>query len=156
VRTIDRVMRAALRVGIGRRGTALLETRGRRSGQSRVTPVTNGLDGAHFWIVTEHGVRADYVRNLLAEPHARVNADGEWRTGSGALGRTSTSSAGRPRTFRSSESIWTTEPRRSTLGKRRELVVCPPPARVRDRAAAACGMPSRCLASLLPVERRRR
>ena len=81
MRTIDRVMRATLRVGIGRRGTALLETRGRRSGQPRVTPVTNGLDGAHFWIVTEHGVRADYVRNLLAQPHVRVNADGEWRTG---------------------------------------------------------------------------
>ena len=81
MRTIDRVMRAGLRVGIGRRGTALLETRGRRSGQPRVTPVTNGLDGARFWIVTEHGLRSDYVRNLLAEPSVRVNADGEWRTG---------------------------------------------------------------------------
>ncbi len=81
MRTIDRVMRAGLRVGIGRRGTALVETRGRHSGQLRVTPVTNGLDGARFWIVTEHGLRSDYVRNLLAEPHVRVNADGQWRTG---------------------------------------------------------------------------
>ncbi len=81
MRTIDRVMRAGLRAGIGRRGTALLETRGRRSGQPRVTPVTNGLDGARFWIVTEHGLRSDYVRNLLANPHVRVNADGKWRTG---------------------------------------------------------------------------
>jgi len=81
VRTIDRVMRAGLRVGIGRRGTALLETKGRRSGQPRVTPVTNGLDGTRFWIVTEHGLRSDYVRNLLAEPNVRVNTDGEWRTG---------------------------------------------------------------------------
>jgi hypothetical protein len=46
-----------------------------------VTPVTNGLDGARFWIVAEHGLRSDYVRNLLAEPQVRINADGAWRTG---------------------------------------------------------------------------
>jgi len=28
-------------------------------------------DGARFWIVTEHGLRSDYVRNLLAGPHRR-------------------------------------------------------------------------------------
>ena len=81
MRTMDRVMRAGVRVGIGRRSTALLETRGRRSGQPRVTPVTNGLDGARFWIVTEHGMRSDYVRNVLADPHVRVKADGRWRSG---------------------------------------------------------------------------
>src|SRR5262245_61811944 len=81
MRTIDRVMRAALHVGIGRQGTALLETKGRASGEPRVTPVTNGADGARFWIVTEHGLRSDYVRNLLADPHVRVNADGQWRNG---------------------------------------------------------------------------
>ena len=43
--------------------------------------MTNGLDGDRFWIVTEHGLRSNYVRNLLAEPHVRINADGEWRTG---------------------------------------------------------------------------
>jgi deazaflavin-dependent oxidoreductase (nitroreductase family) len=81
MRMIDRAMRAGLRAGIGRRATALLETRGRRSGQPRTTPVTNGLDGARFWVVTEHGLRSDYVRNLLADPHVRVNADGRWRSG---------------------------------------------------------------------------
>ena len=81
MRLIDRLMRAGLRLGIGRRSTALLETRGRRSGQPRVTPVTNGLDGVRFWIVTEHGMRSNYVRNLLADPHVRVKANGRWRTG---------------------------------------------------------------------------
>jgi deazaflavin-dependent oxidoreductase (nitroreductase family) len=81
MRIIDRVMRAGVRVGIGRRGTALLETRGRRSGQPRTTPVTNGLDDARFWVVTEHGLRSDYVRNLLGDPHVRVNVDGRWRSG---------------------------------------------------------------------------
>lgn len=81
MRLIDRVMRAGLRVGIGRRATALLETKGRQSGEPRVTPVTNGLDGSRFWIVTERGLQSNYVRNLLADPHVRVNADGRWRSG---------------------------------------------------------------------------
>lgn len=58
VRFIDRITRAALRVGFGRRSTALIETIGRKSAQPRITPVTNGLDGDVFWIVTEHGRRA--------------------------------------------------------------------------------------------------
>ena len=121
MRAIDRVMRAGHRVGIGRRGTALLETKGRRTGQPRVTPVTNGLDDDRFWIVTEHGLRANYVRNLLADPHVRVNADGRWRTtrepasrrsrrSTRALGRTRGSSPSRPPTCASSGSTWTTEP----------------------------------------------
>jgi deazaflavin-dependent oxidoreductase (nitroreductase family) len=81
MRLIDRLMRAGLRVGIGRSSTALLETTGRRSGEPRVTPVTNGLDGDRFWLVTEHGRRSNYVRNLLADPHVRVNAEGRWRRG---------------------------------------------------------------------------
>lgn len=81
MRLIDRVMRAAVRAGLARRSTALLETTGRKSGQPRVTPVTNGLDGDAFWIVTEHGHSANYVRNIQADPRVRVNAGGGWRTG---------------------------------------------------------------------------
>jgi deazaflavin-dependent oxidoreductase (nitroreductase family) len=81
MRVIDRVMRAAVRVGLGRRSTALIETIGRSSGLPRVTPVTNGLDGDVFWIVTEHGHKANYVRNIEANPRVRVNAGGGWRAG---------------------------------------------------------------------------
>ena len=85
MRLIDRVMTAGLRVGVGARSTALLETTGRRSGRRRVTPVTNGIDRDRFWIVTEHGMRANYVRNLLVEPHVRVKAGGRWRRGEAHL-----------------------------------------------------------------------
>ena len=81
MRLMDRVARAAVRVGLARRSTALIETIGRRSGVPRVTPVTNGLDGDVFWIVTEHGHQANYVRNIEADPHVRVNVGGGWRTG---------------------------------------------------------------------------
>jgi deazaflavin-dependent oxidoreductase (nitroreductase family) len=81
MRLIDRIARAAVRLGLGRRSTALLETIGRKSGIPRVTPVTNGLDGDAFWIVTEHGHGANYVRNIEAEPRVRVKASGGWRSG---------------------------------------------------------------------------
>jgi len=84
-RLLNPLARLGLRLGIGRRETALLETRGRVSGQPRVTPVSNGLDGDIFWIVTEHGHRAQYVRNLLADPRVRVYAGRRWRTGTAHL-----------------------------------------------------------------------
>ena len=68
----------------GRRGWpfhAVLETRGRRSGLPRRVPVGNGLDGDVLWIVTEHGRRAAYVRNIEADPRVRVRVAGRWRDG---------------------------------------------------------------------------
>lgn len=63
------------------RGWSLLETRGRKTGRLRQTPVGNGLDGDTFWIVAEHGRKAGYVRNLEADPRVRVFVGGRWRTG---------------------------------------------------------------------------
>ena len=62
-------------------GTLLLETVGRRSGQPRRTPVTDGLVGDVLWIVAEHGRGASYVRNVEVDPRVRVLAGGRWRTG---------------------------------------------------------------------------
>ena len=50
---------------------ALIETTGRTSGQPRTVPVGNGLRGDAFWIVTEHGYSADYVKNIQ-HPRIRV------------------------------------------------------------------------------------
>ena len=63
------------------RGWAILETRGRKSGLARRTPVGDGLIGDTFWIVAEHGRKAGYVRNIEADPRVRVFVDGTWRTG---------------------------------------------------------------------------
>jgi deazaflavin-dependent oxidoreductase (nitroreductase family) len=64
-----------------RTGWAVLETTGRRTGIARRTPVGDGLRGDAFWIVTEHGWGADYVRNIACEPRVRVNIAGRWRSG---------------------------------------------------------------------------
>ncbi len=62
---------------------ALLETTGRRSGEQRTTPVTNGLRRGtnEFWLVAEHGRKAAYVRNIEADPRVRVRIGRRWRTG---------------------------------------------------------------------------
>ena len=85
MRLIDRLATIAVRAGLARRSTALLETVGHRTGLPRVTPVTNGLDGDVFWIVTEHGHKANYVRNIEANPRVRVNAGRGWRAGTARI-----------------------------------------------------------------------
>ncbi len=66
-------------------GYALLETLGRVSGKPRRTPVGNGAEGNTFWIVTEHGRKAGYVRNIERTPKVRVRFRHgirlRWRTG---------------------------------------------------------------------------
>ena len=77
--------RGLFRLGLPVPGTAILETTGRKSGQLRHTPVTDGLDGDRFWIVAEHGHRAAYVRNIEANPRVRVRVGRRWREGTARL-----------------------------------------------------------------------
>jgi deazaflavin-dependent oxidoreductase (nitroreductase family) len=60
---------------------AVLETTGRVSGLPRRTPVGGRLEGATFWLVSEFGRGAQYVRNLEADPRVRLQVRGRWRTG---------------------------------------------------------------------------
>jgi deazaflavin-dependent oxidoreductase (nitroreductase family) len=64
---------------------AVLETKGRRTGLSRRTPVANGLREDTFWLISAHGPYAHYFQNLLADPKVRVglarNGQLLWRSG---------------------------------------------------------------------------
>src|SRR5918996_6143685 len=66
-------------------GLVLLETKGRRSGRPRRTPVGGHADGDTLWIVAEHGRRANYIRNIRAEPRVRVRFKGRWRSGTATI-----------------------------------------------------------------------
>jgi deazaflavin-dependent oxidoreductase (nitroreductase family) len=81
VRVVNRLVRPLAQRGLVGRAVALLETTGRKSGQTRVTPVGNGLRGDVFWIVTEHGWASAYVKNIQADPHVRVKVGRRWRSG---------------------------------------------------------------------------
>jgi deazaflavin-dependent oxidoreductase (nitroreductase family) len=78
-------VRFMLEHGIAPPIVAMLETTGRKSGQPRRIPVGNGLRGEHFWIVTEHGRRAAYVRNIEADPRVRVKVGRRWYSGTAHL-----------------------------------------------------------------------
>ena len=85
VRVVNPVVRTLLRLGVPGTGTALLETTGRRSGRPRRVPVGNGLRGATFWIVTEHGWSADYVKNIQHDPRVRVKVGRRWYAGRASI-----------------------------------------------------------------------
>ena len=76
-------------IGLVPPGYALLETTGRKTGKPRRTPVGNGLVGKQFWIVTEHGQKAGYVRNIVGNPRVRLKLRNGlracWSTGTAHL-----------------------------------------------------------------------
>ena len=77
--TINPLMRLLLTIGVNPLGLAILETRGRNSGRLRRVPVGNGRKGDSFWIIAEHGLQANYVRNITADPLVRVRLRIGWR-----------------------------------------------------------------------------
>jgi deazaflavin-dependent oxidoreductase (nitroreductase family) len=81
----NRLVLAATRAGLPTPGVVILEAIGRRSGQPRRVPVTRLLEGDTLWIVTEHGRKAAYVRNIEANPRVRVRAGRRWRIGTATL-----------------------------------------------------------------------
>jgi deazaflavin-dependent oxidoreductase (nitroreductase family) len=82
---VNRLVRLAFRLGVPDPGDALLETTGRRSGAARLTPVCDGLEGETFWLLSERGRDAAWVRDIEADPRVRVKPRSRrpspWRSG---------------------------------------------------------------------------
>jgi deazaflavin-dependent oxidoreductase (nitroreductase family) len=78
---VNPIVRGLFRLGLPAPGIAILETIGRKSGEPRRNPVTNGLDDGVFWIVAEHGRSASYVRNIEANPRVRIRVGRRWHHG---------------------------------------------------------------------------
>ncbi len=85
-RLLNPLIRPLIKLGVVP-SVALLETIGRKSGEPRVTPVGNGLDKKTntFWIVTEFGHKAQYVKNLIANPRVRVRVGRRWHSGTAVV-----------------------------------------------------------------------
>jgi deazaflavin-dependent oxidoreductase (nitroreductase family) len=79
-RVLNPVVRRLVERGL-LRGWAVVETTGRRSGEPRRTPVGYRRDGDTVWVVAEFGTRAQWVKNVEAEPHVRVCLRGRWHDG---------------------------------------------------------------------------
>jgi deazaflavin-dependent oxidoreductase (nitroreductase family) len=80
-RLVNPLVRPLIARGLFPRTHALLETTGRKTGKPRRTPIGNGLRDGSFWIVTEHGYAADYVKNIQADPRVRVKVGRRWYDG---------------------------------------------------------------------------
>jgi deazaflavin-dependent oxidoreductase (nitroreductase family) len=78
---VNPIVRAAARLGLPLPLVVILETRGRKSGEPRRVVVGRALEGNTLWIVTEHGRRASYVKNIEADPRVRVRVGRRWRPG---------------------------------------------------------------------------
>ena len=84
-RLFNPLVLAAARAGLPTPSVVILETTGRRSGKTRRVPVTRMIEGDTLWIVTEHGRRAAYVRNIEADPRVRVRIGRRWRAGTASI-----------------------------------------------------------------------
>jgi deazaflavin-dependent oxidoreductase (nitroreductase family) len=86
---VNPLVRIAFRLGIPDPGDALLETTARRTGKPRLTPVCEGLEGETFWLISERGRDADWVRDIEAAARVRVKPrsrrSAAWRTGTAHL-----------------------------------------------------------------------
>jgi deazaflavin-dependent oxidoreductase (nitroreductase family) len=82
-------IKLALAVGLPLPGYALPETKGRKTGKPRRTPVGDGRIGNQFWLVAEDGMQAGYVRNIERDPRVRMKlCEGfgtRWYTGTAHL-----------------------------------------------------------------------
>jgi deazaflavin-dependent oxidoreductase (nitroreductase family) len=86
---VNPLVRIAFRLGLPDPGDALLETTARRTGKPRLTPVCEGLEGETFWLISERGRDADWVRDIEAAARVRVRPRSRrpaaWRTGTAHL-----------------------------------------------------------------------
>jgi deazaflavin-dependent oxidoreductase (nitroreductase family) len=84
-RAVGRLLNPAVK-GLSRIGlrTALateLETVGRKTGQARRIPVSAQFDNGGAWIISQHGTRSGWGRNIADNPNVRVRQGSKWRPG---------------------------------------------------------------------------
>jgi deazaflavin-dependent oxidoreductase (nitroreductase family) len=63
----------------------ILETTGRKSGQSRRTALGGKRVGDEFWLVSEFGTGSQYIKNIQADPRVRLRLRRKWHTGTAHL-----------------------------------------------------------------------
>jgi deazaflavin-dependent oxidoreductase (nitroreductase family) len=89
-RTVGRYLLNPVVKGLSKLGlrTALateLETIGRKSGQVRRVPVSAQFDDKGAWVISQHGTRSGWGRNIVDNPNILVRQGNKWRTGVATL-----------------------------------------------------------------------
>lgn len=63
-----------IRRGLAPATYGIVETTGRKTGRPRPVPVASSLRSDTFWMIASLGEKAQYVRNMEANPRVRVGA----------------------------------------------------------------------------------
>jgi deazaflavin-dependent oxidoreductase (nitroreductase family) len=58
-----------------------LETIGRKTGQARRVPVSAQFDNDGAWLISQHGTRSGWGRNIADNPNIRLRQGNQWRAG---------------------------------------------------------------------------
>jgi deazaflavin-dependent oxidoreductase (nitroreductase family) len=58
-----------------------LETIGRKTGQARRVPVSAQFDDNGAWLISQHGTRSGWGRNIADNPKIRLRQGKQWRAG---------------------------------------------------------------------------
>jgi deazaflavin-dependent oxidoreductase (nitroreductase family) len=75
IRNVQKIHRVLYAIGLGPLIgpiILLLTTTGRKSGQPRVTPLQYEEIDGRYYLGAARGLKADWVRNIQADPHVRV------------------------------------------------------------------------------------
>ncbi|PXX68727.1 deazaflavin-dependent oxidoreductase (nitroreductase family) [Nocardia tenerifensis] len=73
------------RLGVRSALLAELETTGAKTGQPRRVPVTVSVDDRGAWLISQHGRRSGWARNIAADPKVRLRQGKRWHTGTAAF-----------------------------------------------------------------------
>jgi deazaflavin-dependent oxidoreductase (nitroreductase family) len=69
------------RLGVRTAMATELETIGRKTGQPRRVPVSAQFDQNGAWVISQHGTRSGWGRNIADNPNLRMRQGNRWRTG---------------------------------------------------------------------------
>ena len=80
-RLVNPAVMALSKVGLRTALATDLETVGRKTGQIRRVPVSAQFDDGGAWIISQHGTRSGWGRNIAGNPNVRLRQRNKWRTG---------------------------------------------------------------------------
>jgi deazaflavin-dependent oxidoreductase (nitroreductase family) len=69
------------RLGVRTTMATELETIGRKTGQIRRVPVSAQFDNNGAWVISQHGSRSGWGRNIADNPNIRMRQGNQWRAG---------------------------------------------------------------------------
>lgn len=80
-RIINPVVQGLSRLGLRTAMATELETVGRKSGLARRVPVSAQFDAGGAWLISQHGTRSGWGRNIVDNPNVRLRQGNRWRSG---------------------------------------------------------------------------